>query len=457
MSGHSLDSKNATANEMYLANKSLTFTESFCSIIATETSALTFLGIPAFAFTTDFSFLQIYIGAIFGRLLIASYFIPKFYGHDLTIYGTLSESHSTQGGQRSISLFYMGNKILSVGVRLFTGSILISEFFQINIYLAIFIITFLTFFYTLIGGLKAVVRTDILQMGIFLGGGIIAHFMIPYVSEHSWSDLISTAYNANKMTIFNLDSPMSFVTGILGGFLFDMATHGVDQDYMQRLIANKSMRGAQLSIFASSAMSITVGTLFLSVGALLWSHYQTIPVPDGVKPDHLFAYFISNYFPAGIKGLMVAGVMAATMSTLDSTINALCSCVYNDLFPNRNKSKINFYYVTDTIIITVLLLVVAFVSVNASGLLILGLKIASWTGGPLLALVVGKIFMRNYFTFSLNAISAPVCYALGIAGVAINTYVYEFAWQWNVYFGFAFTITGMFVLAKTLPKYFSAR
>src|SRR5690606_32647379 len=122
------------AKEQYLANKSLTFTESICSIIATEVSALTFLGIPAFAFNRDFSFIQIYMGAVVGRLIIAKIFLPRVYDQGLTIYEVIAKDTGLPSGQRVVAIFYSLSKILSVGVRLFSGSILVSHFLGLNVY-----------------------------------------------------------------------------------------------------------------------------------------------------------------------------------------------------------------------------------------------------------------------------------------------------------------------------------
>src|SRR3989344_7197579 len=129
------------ATEQYLANKSLTFTESICSIIATEVSALTFLGIPAFAFNKDFSFIQIYMGAIIGRLVIAKIFLPKVYDQGLTIYEVIAKETGLPSGQRMIAIFYAFSKILSVGVRLFSGAILVSHFVGMHVYLGLALVT----------------------------------------------------------------------------------------------------------------------------------------------------------------------------------------------------------------------------------------------------------------------------------------------------------------------------
>ncbi len=432
--------------EQYLANKSLTFTESLCSIIATEVSALTFLGIPAFAYGSNFSFIQIYIGALFGRILIAILVIPNVYNKGITIYSVMAK-RGNKNGQRAVASFYFLNKLLAVGVRLFSGSILVAQFFNLSIYTAVTIICIITFFYTLIGGLKAVVRTDMVQMALFIIGGLVAHYLIPEVAHSNWSEMISLAFDNGKMDFFDFSNPWPFITGVIGGILFDMATHGVDQDFVQRLTANKSMKGAQRAIILSTFVSIAVAILFLSIGALLWSYYQTNTPPD-IANDKLFAYFITEYFPAGLKGLMVAGVLAATMSTLDSTINALSSCFYNDIahHESSDKKEISFMYKRDTLVITILLLIVALIASNSDGLLILGLKVTSWTAGSLLALFFASIIWPNYSKATIDAKAVIGSYALGALAVYLNNNILQWPWQWNVYWGFG--VATIFLILK---------
>ncbi len=437
-----------TADSQYLANKSLTFTESICSIIATEVSALTFVGIPAYAYTKDFTFIQIYFGAIWGRLIVGHVFLPRIYNKGITLYGIMSSHNSTPGGQRALSSIYMIAKILSVGVRLYSGSILVAEFFSINIYIAVLIITIITFFYTLIGGLKAVVRTDIVQMGLFITGGLVAHYLIPDLINGSWSEMMGNAWAAGKLRLIDMSSPGIFVAGVMGGFLFDIATHGTDQDYIQRLIGNSSLAGGRRAIILSSFVSIFVGLVFLGVGSLLWNYYQVIPLPADIKPDYLFAHFITHYFPTGIKGLMVAGALAATMSTLDSSINALSSCLFSDIIPKRTGHKISTYYKIDTLIISLLMLSVAYLSSFSDSLLILGLKIASWTGGTLVAIFFSKLVWQKFIDFKLNAMNVYTCFFIGIIGVYLNTFIFENTWFWNVYFGCGFSLIYIFILSR---------
>lgn len=447
--GRGKEKSSLTAESQYLADRSLSFTESICSIIATEVSALTFLGIPAFAFNQNFSFVQIYFGAIAGRLLVALFFLPKIYGKGLTIYEVMAQGTKEATGRRVVGIFYAISKVFSVGVRLFSGSILVSTFMGVNVYIGLAAVTFITFFYTLIGGLKAVVRTDILQMSLFIFGGIAAHYLIPNVANQSWGEMMSLAHAAGKTTIFDITQPWSIVAGLLGGILFDMSTHGVDQDFAQRLTANASLKRGQQAIFFSSFISISVGLLFLGVGALLWSYYQTHPFPSDIpNADHLFAHFIVNYFPQGMKGLMVAGVLAATMSTLDSTINALCATLYNDILPKRSKLSIGQYFMIDNIAITLLLFSVAVVASQNDGLLMLGLKIQSWTAGALLSLFMSYVIFKRHFHSPFDSGTVVLAYVFGVGGVALNTMVIQGNWNWNTYYGCGFGMLALFLLGK---------
>ncbi len=432
------------ANEQYLAGNDITFTESICSIIATEVSALTFLGIPSFAYSKDFTFIHVYLGAILARFVIGFIFIPKIFRKGLTLYQIMKDRGGSVNGQRITSSMFFITKLFSIGVRLYAGSIIISVFFAINIYVAVTVICAVTYFYTLIGGLKAVVRTDIIQMGLFVLGGLVAHYIIPQIAEQNWSDMIVIAYKSNKMSIIDFSNPWPFIIGIFGGFVFDMATHGVDQDFIQRIIGNKKLKSAQLAISLSTLLSIMVAILFLSIGSLLWVHYQTSPLPEGIPSDKLFAHFITNYFPVGIRGLMVAGVLAATMSTLDSTINAMSSCLYNDILPNRKQYNLQFLYRVDTLVITVCLMLTAFLTSKSEGILVLGLKMASWTAGPLLCLFFTTVIVKEKYRINLNASTVILAYIFGLIGVYINSEVLRLEWLLNTYFGVGFAILAVY-------------
>lgn len=421
--GHRNDLK-----EQYLAGGTLSFWESLSSILATETSALTFLGIPSVALSGNFSFLQIYIGAIFGRFFIAKFLLPHLYHKQLTAYSSLTSNRS----KSFMASIFIISKILSVGVRLYSGSILLALFFGLSPIMAVIITLALTFFYTLFGGLKAVVRTDMVQMALFLTGGIVAHFLIPSVADQTWSHLISEAFANGKLSLtMNSGSYWGYFIGVIAGFLFDIATHGTDQDFMQRLLASKTLRQAQLSIFFSAFASIMTASIFLGVGALMWSYSQTNPFPAHITPDKSFAYFITEFFPVGFKGLMLAGILAATMSTVDSTVNAICACLHCDIFTTRKKA-LHFYVFRDTLFVSLILLVIAILASKSQQILSLGLTVQSWSAGAMLC------FFSAFLWFKRSPSPKILFFMLiaSISGVAINTFVLKGTWHWNTYWGF---------------------
>ena len=297
------DSK--SVEDQYLAGKSISTFESISSIIATEVSALTFIGIPAFSFGVDFRFIFVYVGAIFGRYVLARVYLPKLYGKKITIYSTATDQRTSGDQTRKIlSGVYIISKLLAVGVRLYSGSILVSAFFGLSIYSGIIIVSIITSLYTLIGGLKAVIRTDVLQAGVFISGGIAAHIIIPQVAGAPWPEMMQAGLQNSKIFSFDWSYLPIVLTGVLGGFLFDICTHGVDQDLAQRRLANKSLKGAQKSIFLSSFASIFVGLIFLGIGTLLWSYHQTVPFT--LKGDFVFSDFIIKHFPPSLRGFMLA-------------------------------------------------------------------------------------------------------------------------------------------------------
>ena len=190
--------------------------------------------------------------------------------------------------------------------------------------------------------------------------------------------------------------------------------------------------------------------LLLSVGALLFVHHQSVPLPADFNSDHVFSTFIVDHFPVGIQGLMVAGVLGATMSTLDSTINALCATLYNDILPKLDSTP-STQHLRNTSLISIALLIVALIASNSEGMLMLGLKIQSWTGGTLLGLFVATVLLRKHIPTRLSFGSVLFAYGFGTAGVALNVFVLEWNWNLNVYLGFGCSLLALWLWSKTHP------
>ena len=439
-------------SERYLAGRNLSMFESMGSIIATEVSALTFVGIPALSYSSDFSLIYFYLGTIPGRYFVSRIVVPRIYGEELTLYGVMAKGGSTRAGRALVSLVYAATKLLGVGVRFYAGSILISEFFGFSITSTLVLITAVTFSYTLIGGLKAVVRTDLLQMAVFIGGAVAAHLVIPDIAGQKWSSMLAEAALSAKVFSLSLAHLKLFCIGIVGGTLFDFCTHSFDQDYAQRLIGSKSLRAAKRAIFFSSFLSVGMGFLFLPIGSLLWAYYQSHPLPVGVLPDELFAHFITDHFPKPIKGLMLMGALAATMSTVDSTINALSSVLWNDIWPNRDIRRFRSHFIKDALVISAALLGIAVVAAHSDGLFVLGMKISSWSVGVLASLFFFRLVLPRAVRCRLDGPTVVWSYLFNLAGIALNTLLVQGPWEWNVYYGVSFSAAFLSLSGTLRPK-----
>ena len=422
------------------------------SIIATEVSALTFITFPATAYTGDLSLLYFYFGTLLSRPLISLVIIPRIYNKGLTLYGIMGGRNATLTGRKLTALIYSVTKLLGVGVRFYAGSILVSGYFSLSIPTTLFLITAVTLCYMLFGGLRTVVRTDILQGLLFIGGGVLAHIIISDVSGQSWINLMIQASDAGKMELFSLSKIKYLFIGMSGGALFDFCTHGLDQDYSQRILGAKDKKTAQKAMALSCFTSIAIGLLFLPIGPLLWAYAQSSPFPEHLKADEIFAYFITAHFPLPLQGLMLAGVLAATMSTLDSTVNALSSVLWNDLWPKRDEKKIGFYFKVDALIISLLLTGIAILASFYDQLFVLGMVISSWSVAAVGVLFFSQLVFNDFLKSKLDGPTVFFTFLFNIVGIALNTFIIEGPWQWNVYYGAFFATTFLFLKAVVVRR-----
>ena len=448
----------------YLAGKSITFWEAVLSIVATEFSALAFLTIPTYVYFENMNYLRFVIGACISRLIISAFFIPKVYGKGLTIFEALARgihgytniSKESNSGKRAFALFYVFTKTIGTSVKLLGGSILIAEFFDISLFFAIMLIALMTYLYIMLGGLKAVVRTDMIQAGIFILGGFAAHYVVGQISPYTWGELFTLGWDAGKFSLFDgIGGFMTFLYGIIAGIAYDAATHGVDQDLVQKLFGARDLKTAQKALAWSALGSFLVNLLFLSLGVILWAYYtkhgQKLP-----SPDKLFSSLIENHFPSPLKGLMVASVLAASMSSLDSAINALSAVFWNDLM-SVNKSKLFRVFINiDNFIITVSIIIVAYFFSLIPGAIKAGLQFAYLSTGPLLAFFVCRMILSKYIQISYSPVLIFVTIISCFLGFGINHFRFGFNPQLTILWGLITTIAFMWVYSKiadfTAPK-----
>lgn len=440
----------------YLAGKSITFWEAVLSIIATEFSAMAFLIIPTYVYFDNLSYIKFVIGACLSRAFISWYFIPKIYGKGLTIFEALArgihgysdireEGHK---GKRVFAGFYIFTKLVGVSVKLLGGSLLVAEFFGISVFMAMVIISLMTYLYIILGGLKAVVRTDMIQATVFILGGLMAHYVVGKMSDLTWGELVNYGFAHGKFSLWSSNSGFwSFVYGVLAGAAYDAATHGVDQDVTQKFLGAKDVKTAQQALAWSSLGSLLVNLIFLTLGVVVWAYYtkhgQTIPAPE-----KLFSYLIEHHFPTPIKGLMVASILAASMSSLDSSINAMSAVFWNDLMSVEKSKLFRIYINLDNFIITVSIIVMAHLISLIPGAMKFGMNFAYLATAPLLSFFICRMMISKYikmsFAPSLIILSIFTCFL----GMGLNHFRFGFNPHLTILIGIVTTIIFMWVYSR---------
>jgi solute:Na+ symporter, SSS family len=321
------------ARDYFLAGRSIPWWAICLSIVATETSALTFISIPATAYQTDFWFLQLAAGYLVGRILIAWLLLPRYFSGELVTAYQLLEQRFGQATRRFASIIFMVTRAFADSVRVFAASIPITLITGLPYWQSIVIAGVFTLMYTYYGGLRAVIWIDVMQMGLYIFGGAAALYVLTQLVPGGWGTIVATAGEAGKLQVVHLEGGFGsgrwLLTGLLGGAFLSMASHGVDHLIVQRLLAAPSLPGARKAIVGSGILVIFQFSLFLTVGLGLYAYYRGAAF---AVPDEIFPRFIVEGLPPGLSGLIVAGIMAAMMSTVSSSLNSLASSATHDIY-----------------------------------------------------------------------------------------------------------------------------
>jgi SSS family solute:Na+ symporter len=317
--------------DYFLGSRALPWFAVMLSVVATETSTLTFLSVPGVAYAGSLVFMQLTLGYLAGRILVSVVLLPAYYAGSLTTAYELLETRFGLGARRFTSAIFMVTRLLADSVRLFATAIPLALITGWPYELSIAVIGLLTVVYTYFGGIKAVVWVDAVQMGLYLFGAVVAIVAIQLITPQGWENVLISSAMSGKMDVldFSLDPtvPYTIFAGVLGGAVFTMASHGTDQLIVQRLLTCTDQRSAQKALVGSGVAVIVQFFLFLMVGLGLWTFYGGRQFDS---TDEIFALFIVEQLPSGLTGLLIAGVFAAAMSSLSSSINSLASATAYD-------------------------------------------------------------------------------------------------------------------------------
>ena len=456
-----------TATDYFVGNKNTHWLVICASIVATETSTLTLIGIPATAYAIyglpeqggNFTFLQLVMGYIVARFIIIFLFIPAYFKGELqTAYKLLENRFGTSAKNFAASLFLFVRAV-GDGVRTFAASIVIAAVIAFSLpdfpyltVISILIVGILTLIYTYQGGLVAVLWTDLIQLVIYVTGAVVAAIVIWNSIPGGWDEIRTVAGAAGKFQFvsfsFDYTVPFTFWAGLIGGTFLTTASHGTDQMLVQRLLACKTEGDAKKAIITSGFVILLQFALLLFVGVLLYVFYQHYPMATPLaKNDEVFPRFIVEHLPVGIAGLMIAALTAAAMSTLSSSLNSLASSSILDFYkplidPNASEEKLLKLSRWLTAAWGFALIGIAFLSQDVGSVLTVGLAIASLIYGPMLgAFLLGVLTKRANQTGVVTGM---------VASMATMLYIWNFtpiAWTWYVLLGTTICFTVGFAVS----------
>jgi SSS family solute:Na+ symporter len=464
--------KNAAS--YFVADRDIPWWAVMFSIVASETSALTFISIPGLAYAGNLGFLQVAAGYILGRIVVATVLLPRYFAGNLVTAYTLIETRFGSRARRFTAIVFLATRGLADSVRVFAtaipvaliiGPVMPREYLMPT---AILVLGLLTVVYTYKGGMKAVVWTELIQAGIYIFGGIAAVYLLGRSTVGGWSAILSAAGDANKLKLldfsFTMSNPHTVWAGLLGGAFLAMASHGADQLIVQRLLSARSLRDAQRAIIGSGIVVFMQFTLFLSVGLGLWSAYGTRTF---TTTDEIFPTFIVEQMPHGLLGLIVAAVIAATMSTHSGAINSMAATTTHDIYlPLTGRSADDprtlkmgkLFALTWGVVLTFGALLFP---EGRTPVVVIALSIASFTYGALLGSFALGIFVKRArerdciigMSVGIVIMAIIVFSNLIITAVPALTPVLTpfrgIAWPWFVLIG-----TTLTVATGTLSSYF---
>ncbi len=319
--------------DYFLGSRNLPWWAVMLSVVATETSTLTFLSIPGVSYLGTLTFLQLTLGYLVGRVVVAGVLLPAYHRGELATAYELLESRFGTGTRRLTSTVFMGTRLLADSVRLFATAIPLAFLTGWSYPVSVAVIGALTVVYTYFGGIKAVVWVDAVQMVLYLVGAVAAAAALQGLVPGGWGAIVDQAAAAGKLQVVDLSfdpgTAYTLWAGIVGGAFLSMGSHGADQLIVQRLLTCRDLSSSRRALVGSGVLVMVQFAVFLFVGLGLWAFYGGRPFDAS---DEIFARFIVEELPAGLTGLLVAGVLAAAMSSLSSSINALASATAYDLW-----------------------------------------------------------------------------------------------------------------------------
>jgi len=323
-----------TTRDYFLTGRSVPWWAICFTVVATETSTLTFISVPAMAYGGDMTFLQLVFGYVIGRVLVSVLFIPAYFRGDLVTSYELLQRRFGPSVKNLAALIFLITRSLADGIRLFATALVISVVTHVPVTWAVVVIGAAMIVYTVRGGASAVIWTDVVQLFVYIAGAAVVFVSLLALIPGGWPEVVRAGSAAGKFRVFDFSTtlarPYTFWAGVIGGVALTLSTHGTDQFLVQRLLAARSSREASRGLVLSGVLVLMQFILFLLIGVMLFTYYQHVPLPrELARNDELLPTFIVTALSHGAAGFIVAAIVAAALSP---SINAMAATTVNDFY-----------------------------------------------------------------------------------------------------------------------------
>jgi solute:Na+ symporter, SSS family len=482
--------------DYFLGSKNIPWWGIGMSIVAAETSALTIIGVPGMAFGGNIAFLQMIIGYVIARIILAIVLVPHYFKGEIYSPYQLFANQFGPAARQTAGGFFLISETLAAGVRVYVASIpvklmlgdqLLSLGTGDPILGAILLFVVLSLLYTYVGGVKAVIWTDAVQFGLFLLGGVFALLYIPSLVDGGFSVVWSKAAAGAKLHWLNfrpetgaswlkffLGSPFNIWMGVIGGTVMVMSSHGAEQLIVQRVLTCKSVSDGRKALALSAVVIFPLFLIFLLVGAMLWVFYQDHPLkialpeprPGITKNDFIFPIFMVTEVPHLLKGFLIVAILSAAMSSVSSALTSLASVSTMDfikhLLPNRREDFFLRFSKGSTVFWAGMLVLIAYLSRQVDYVLNAAFSLRGLTSGALLGGLALAVFWRKGRALPVIAgmlLSLAMMTAIQILPQWGRTKALwmrfvgtEIFWPWYTLIGVCVTLGAAWVIGKMLPK-----
>ena len=416
---------NKSSSDYFLGNHNLPWVVAMLSIVASETSVLTFVSVPGLAYRGDWTFLQLAMGYIIGRILVSAILLPMYFKHGVSSIYEIIGIRFGPNMHKVAAVVFLVTRTLGDAIRFLAAGVVVQVVTGWSLPLSVMIIGMVTLVYTLSGGIKAVVWLESFQFGLYLLGGILSIVFILHSIDMDLPAIFRSLFSSGKLNIISddphiLTNPLTFFSAVIGGILLSLSSHGVDYMMVQRVLGCKNLGSARKAMIGSGFFVFFQFSVFLLAGSLI----SVFMHGAALEKDREFAFFIVHHLPAGLKGLLIAGVLSAAMSTHSSAINALASSTVNDIL--GGKPSLAMSRVISFIWAIVLIIIALMFDTGNKAIVMVGLEIASFTYGGLLGLFLLSKSKRNFH---------PATLAIGLVASMAIVFVLKYfglAWTWYI-------------------------